>query len=88
MLRNVMHGLYAPHQPHGASAQGPDGIVTCTVLMRKQLQRWRTLLAHTAGVSVKRALLRREVETPPSAYYVLCSDACFRDELSPTIRSA
>ena len=37
--RNVMHGLYQPHGPDGASRDGPDGIVRCTPLMTKQLQR-------------------------------------------------
>ena len=56
--RNVMFGLYEPHGPSGASRDGPDGIVSCSVLMRKQLLRWRSELASMGGVSVRRAVLR------------------------------
>ena len=38
--RHVMHGLYHPHGPSGASASGPNTTVMPTELMRKQLTRW------------------------------------------------
>ena len=78
--RNVMHGLYTPHSPLGASRFGPEGRVYCDELMRKQLQRWCHLLRRSAGVSVRRAFTRDEVEPPPSSLTVFaCSDACFGD---------
>ena len=78
--RNVMHGLYVPHSPLGASRFGPEGRVYCDELMRKQLQRWCHLLRQSAGVSVRRAFARDEVEPPPSSLTVFaCSDACFGD---------
>jgi len=77
--RNVMHGLYRPHGPSGASRDGPNGWVQCDVLMTKQLQRWRQLLFRSCGVSVKRALLREEVESKPRIFIDLTSDACLAD---------
>ena len=78
--RNVMHGLYAPHRPTGASRFGPEGRVHCDELMLAQLHRWQHLLRHSAGVSVRRAFARDEVEPPPSSFTVFgCSDACFGD---------
>ena len=78
--RNVMHGLYAPHTPTGASRFGPDGRVHCDALMLAQLHRWQTLLRHSAGVSVRRAFTRAEVEPSLSTLTVFgCSDACFGD---------
>ena len=74
--RNVMHGLYRPHGPTGASREGPYGWVTCDVLMTKQLRRWLRLLFQSCGVSVKRALLREELETPARIFVDLTSDAC------------
>ena len=74
--RNTMHGLYAPHGPDGAAADGPSAVVRCDPLMRKQLQRWLSLLTRSGGVSVKRALLRDEMEPSPSLYILACSDAC------------
>ena len=49
--RNVMHGLYEPHGPAGASRHGPNGLVRCSGLMRKQLQRWLNQVARSARVS-------------------------------------
>ena len=77
--RNVMFGLYRPHGPSGASRLGPSGWVTCDVLMRKQLQRWQNLLFRSCGVSVKRALLRDELETPTKTFIDVTSDACLAD---------
>jgi hypothetical protein len=34
--RNIMHGLYRPHGPGGASQEGPSGVVRCDQLMRSQ----------------------------------------------------
>lgn len=78
--RNVMHGLYRPHGPEGASSLGPAGMVHCDLLMTKQLQRWRTLLASSAGVNVILALDRFELEERPSLRVAICGDACFGDD--------
>ena len=72
-------GLYRPHGPAGASRFGPTGWVTCDVLMRKQLLRWQTLLFDPCGVSVKRSLLRSELEAPPKIFIDVTSDACLAD---------
>ena len=77
--RNIMFGLYRPHGPTGASKFGPTGWVTCDPLMRKQLLRWQTLLFESCGVSVKRALLRDELEDPPKVFFDVTSDACLAD---------
>ena len=77
--RNVMHGLYRPHGPESASRFGPGGLVTCDVLMTKQLQRWRSLLAESAGVNVIAALDRYELESRPSLSIAICGDACCGD---------
>ena len=77
--RNVMHGLYQPHGSEGASREGPSGWVHCDELMRKQLQRWLTLTLRSAGVSVKRALQREQLEPLPSLTVVMDSDACHGD---------
>ena len=77
--RNIMFGLYRPHGPAGASKFGPTGWVTCDPLMRKQLLRWQTLLFESCGVSVKRALLRTELEEPPKVFFDVTSDACLAD---------
>lgn len=77
--RNIMFGLYRPHGPTGASKFGPTGWVTCDPLMRKQLLRWQTLLFESCGVSVKRALLRAELEDPPRVFFDVTSDACLAD---------
>lgn len=78
--RNVMHGLYQPHGSDGASRHGPQGWVVCTELMLKQLTRWLSLVMHSAGVNVKRAVSRDALEPPPSVQFVLDSDACYGDE--------
>ena len=83
--RNVMHGLYRPHGPGGASQDGPTGVVTCDTLMRGQLMRWRHLLTDSCGVSVKRALKRENLETLPSVSFELFSDACYADIAIPGI---
>ena len=77
--RNVMHGLYRPHGPGGESSDGPTAVVRCDPLMTKQIQRWRLLLTQSAGVSVKMALARRDLETPPSLWLAVCGDACHGD---------
>ena len=69
--RNVMHGLYHPHGPGGASADGPNGIVQCDGLMTAQLTRWLHLLASSCGTSVKRALSRANLESPPEISFFL-----------------
>ena len=75
--RNIMHGLYAPHQPDGASRFGPSGRVVCDDLMRKQLERWLSLLASSCVTNVKRAISREELELKPSLFFHLCSDAMY-----------
>ena len=74
-----MHGLYQPHGPEGASAQGPNGWVHCNDLMRKQLQRWMQLVLQSAGVSVKRAIQRERLEPMPALTLHMDSDACHGD---------
>jgi len=73
--RNVMHGLYVPHGPDGASRDGPSGWVTCDLLMRKQLERWNRLIWNSGGTSARAALEREELEDEPELYLVLDSDA-------------
>ncbi|KAL1511995.1 hypothetical protein AB1Y20_005270 [Prymnesium parvum] len=48
--------------------------------MRKQLQRWVTLLGSTCGASVTVALDKRELRLQPTVYYHLCSDAMYEAE--------
>ena len=83
MTRQVMHGLYTPHQWDGASRYGPSGRVECDELMRKQLERWLSLLGSTAGVSVRRAFSREKVERPPRLTVVCCADACGVGDVDP-----
>ncbi|KAL3901399.1 MAG: hypothetical protein SGPRY_012282 [Prymnesium sp.] len=78
--RNVMHGLYQPHGPGGASCHGPQGWVVCDDLMRKQLTRWLSLVLHSAGVNIKRAISRDVLEQPPAVQFILDSDARYADE--------
>ena len=81
--RNTMFGLYEPHGPEGASREGPDGIVRCSLLMRKQLLRWKAALIDAGGVSARATILRREVVPPAQLIIALCSDACLGDEDTP-----
>ena len=83
--RNVMHGLYRPHGPGGASQDGPSGIVRCDGLMRGQLIRWQRLLTDSCGVSVKRAVTRERLESLPSVSFELFSDACYSDVAVPGV---
>ena len=83
--RNIMHGLYRPHGPGGASQEGPSGIVRCDQLMRSQLERWLRILTDSCGVSVKRALLRENLEVLPSVSFELFSDACYADVAVPGV---
>ena len=78
--RNVMHGLYEPHGPDGASREGPGGLVICSELMVKQLQRWLLLVLQSAGVGVKRAVLRSHLEPLPALHLITDCDACHGDE--------
>ena len=71
--------VYRPHGPNGASRYGPTGWVTCDLLMVKQLQRWQSLLFRSCGVSVRRALLREELEPRPRITIDVTSDACLAD---------
>ena len=77
--RNVMHGLYRPHGPEGASRHGPNGLVICDPLMRQQMHRWQHLLTQSAGVNVLAALDRDELETERSLWLAICGDACHGD---------
>ena len=81
--RNVMFGLYEPHGPQGVASLGPDAKVKCSLLMRKQLLRWKRTLASAGGVSTRRSILRHEIAPPPSLILALCSDACLGDEDPP-----
>ena len=78
--RNVMHGLYEPHGPTGASQHGPAGWVTCSDLMRKQLLRWLTLLGSSCGAHVRTAILRTELPPASTTYFHLCSDAMYEKD--------
>ena len=78
--RNVMHGLYAPHQTTGASQYGPSGRVFCDELMAKQLRRWLHLLRQSAGVSARHAFAREEIEPFTGITVFACSDACLGDD--------
>ena len=83
--RNVMHGLYEPHGPTGASRNGPSGLVRPTpatpegLLMIQQLQRWQELALRSGGTSVKMAVDRSVLEPPPALRIILDSDACHGD---------
>ena len=83
--RNIMHGLYRPHGPGGASREGPAGVVKCDTLMRSQLVRWQRILTDSCGVSVKRALLRENLEVLPTVSFELFSDACYADVSVPGV---
>ena len=85
--RNVMHGLYAPHGPGGASDSGPGTPVVPDPLMVKQLHRWLRLLEHSGGTSFKRAVSRDELEPPPGLYYQACSDAMYECDRSGHLTS-
>ena len=83
--RNVMHGLYEPHGPTGASRHGPSGLVRPTpdtpegLLMIQQLQKWQELTLRSGGTSVKMAVNRSVLEPPPTLRIILDSDACYGD---------
>ena len=47
--------------------------------MREQPLRWQTLLLESCGVSVRRALLRAELEDPPKVFFDVTPDACLAD---------
>lgn len=73
--RNVMHGMYRPHGPHGKSVEGPQAVVHCDEPQRKQLMRWRQLILNSSGVSAYRSLSRNQLESPPSLFIVADSEA-------------
>ena len=51
--RNIMYGLYRPHDPEtGAAATGPSTIVAPCVLMVKQLRAWSARLTRCAGITI------------------------------------
>ena len=83
--RNVMHGLYRPHSQQGDEGHGPNSLVVCDLLMRKQLQRWHNLLLRSSGVSCKRALFRSELEIGPGWFVDVTSDACYADVAEPGV---
>ena len=74
-----MVGLNRHHGPTGASKFGLTDWATCDPLMRQQLLRWQALLFEPCGVSVKRALLRVELEDPPKVFFDVTSDTCLAD---------
>lgn len=78
--KNVMHGLYAPHQADGVSRFGPNATVRCDALMRQQLQRWRTLAFRSGGVDVREAIAARAKAPSTPITVILDSDACHGDE--------
>ena len=78
--RNVMHGLYRPHGSSEAGRLGPNELVSCDVLMTKQLWRWRRLLTQTSGTCVVAAVERFELDRPIALTVIICGDACFGDD--------
>jgi hypothetical protein len=73
--RSVMHGLYHPHGPEGASRFGPNGIVKPTAFMTLQLQRWLDTLQATAGTPVLAALDKAHLPTRQRPVYTASADA-------------
>ena len=86
--RNVMHGLYHPHGPLGASREGPCGTVMARtsppheLLMRKQLQAWLLRLGQSSGVSALQALRREVLEPIQGLKVTLSADACLEDDFA------
>lgn len=77
--KQVMHSLFRPYCPSGASRHGPATIVLCDALMAKQLRRWQRLLLIANGFYAKQAILRADVEPAPSFRIDLSADACSND---------
>ena len=77
--KTTMFSLYDPHGANGASARGPDGWVTCSQLMRQQLNKWLVLIASCGGLNVKSAFLSCKL-APASLLKIISSvDACYGD---------
>ena len=83
--RNVMHGLYRPHDPErGASRHGPSGWVTCDTLMAQQLRSWNGRLSRVGGGHAAHALVGADIgPDAPSLRLAVCGDACFGDDDDP-----
>ena len=77
--KTTMFSLYDPHGANGASARGPDGWVTCSQLMRQQLNKWLVLIASCGGLNVKSAF--RSCKLAPASLLKIISsvDACYGD---------
>ena len=74
--KRIMHGLYRPHGPNGASREGPSGIVRPDLFMAKQLLYWLTLLSSVAGAAFTSILSRSTLPTSlGGAEYFASSDA-------------
>ena len=70
--RQVMYGLYEPHNPeHGAAQFGPATPVYPSVLMLKQLRAWLRRVRTAGGVSVLSSIRR----TTPSSGLTVCVTA-------------
>jgi len=74
--KRIMHGLYRPHGPEGASRDGPGGIVKPDQFMAQQLLQWLHLLSSRAGAAFTAVLARSNM---PDVYgklqYYASSDA-------------
>ena len=74
--KRIMHGLYRPHGPNGASREGPGGIVRPDLFMAKQLLHWLALLSSVAGAAFTSVLARSTLPTSlGGAEYFASSDA-------------
>lgn len=74
--RRIMHGLYRPHGPEGASRNGPNTIVRPDAFMAKQLRYWITLLASSAGTAFTSVLRRSAIpELHQRVHFYASSDA-------------
>ena len=76
MPRRVMHGLYAPHGPHGEGRFGPCTTVRPNIFMAQQLLQWLTVLSSTAGAFFTGALRRATLRgASPGITFFASSDA-------------
>ena len=74
--KRIMHGLYRPHGPEGASRDGPGGIVRPDQFMARQLMRWLQLLSSKAGAAFTAVLTRSSLpEQYGGLQYYASSDA-------------
>ena len=76
MPKRIMHGLYAPHGPHGEGRLGPCTTVRPNLFMAKQLLHWLSILSSMAGAFFTGALRRAAVHAQlPGITFYASSDA-------------